>query len=183
MRTEKRGSTCRFSRCRDLPRIAEQSVGRARENYEKMKAASEEMTDILREKTYSTNAKGAADYGSNHRGSLASNQLRFDFLSNLIIRNRYPKSQRCQPSRAQEFEVVTAQNRNFGSSLESPTETASRSEELHQNPPETSESNFCWPPGWLEQAPPARRGAVRRWRADTLLRTKAQQGGSRWATL
>jgi phasin len=43
--------------------IAAQSVVRAKENYEKMKAASGEMVDIVRE-TYSTNAKGAADYGS-----------------------------------------------------------------------------------------------------------------------
>ena len=43
--------------------ITEQSVVRARENYEKMKAASGEMVDIFRE-AYLTNAKGATDYGS-----------------------------------------------------------------------------------------------------------------------
>ena len=42
--------------------IAEHSVVRVKENCEKMKAASGEMADVLRE-TYSTNAKGAADYG------------------------------------------------------------------------------------------------------------------------
>src|ERR1700731_2461241 len=42
--------------------IAEQGVVRARDNCEKVKAASGEIADILRE-AYSTNAKGAADYG------------------------------------------------------------------------------------------------------------------------
>jgi len=42
--------------------IAEHSVVRVKENCEKMKAASGEMADVLRE-TYSTNAKGASDYG------------------------------------------------------------------------------------------------------------------------
>jgi phasin len=64
--------------------IAEQSVVRARENYEKMKAASGEMVDIFRE-TYSTNAKGAADYGSKIiEISGANTNSAFDFLTNLM---------------------------------------------------------------------------------------------------
>src|SRR5215470_15231438 len=42
--------------------IAEKSVSQAKENYEKMKAAAEEATDVL-EETYSTASKGATDYG------------------------------------------------------------------------------------------------------------------------
>ncbi|MBR0826957.1 phasin [Bradyrhizobium manausense] len=42
--------------------FAEQGATRAKENLEKMKAASEEITEVLRE-AYSTNASGAADYG------------------------------------------------------------------------------------------------------------------------
>src|SRR5258706_1889217 len=42
--------------------IAEQSAVRVKENCEKMKAASGEMADTLRE-TYSTNAKASADSG------------------------------------------------------------------------------------------------------------------------
>ena len=47
-----------------LPGIngSEQALARARERIEKIKAASEEMTDALRE-TYSSNARGATDYG------------------------------------------------------------------------------------------------------------------------
>ena len=41
--------------------IAEQSAARAKENFEKMKAASGEITAILQH-AYSTNTKGAADY-------------------------------------------------------------------------------------------------------------------------
>jgi phasin len=43
--------------------FAEQGAARAKENFEKMKAASEEITEVLRE-ACSTNAKGAADYGA-----------------------------------------------------------------------------------------------------------------------
>src|SRR3981081_2241333 len=64
--------------------IVEQSVVRARENYEKMKVASEEMADMLLE-TYSTNAKGAADYGVKviEISGVNANSA-FDFLTNLM---------------------------------------------------------------------------------------------------
>src|SRR5258708_16629892 len=42
--------------------LAEQGVGRAQEGCEKIKAASEEMAEALRE-TYSSNARSATDYG------------------------------------------------------------------------------------------------------------------------
>jgi phasin len=42
--------------------LAEQGFARAREGYEKIKAASEEMTEALRE-TYSSSARSATDYG------------------------------------------------------------------------------------------------------------------------
>ena len=42
--------------------FAEQGLARARENCEKIKAASEEMAEALRE-SYSTNARSATDYG------------------------------------------------------------------------------------------------------------------------
>jgi phasin len=47
-----------------LPPIGgnEQVLARAREGFEKVKAASEEMTEALRE-TYSNNARSATDYG------------------------------------------------------------------------------------------------------------------------
>jgi len=64
--------------------IAEQSIVRARENGEKMQAASGEIADILRE-TYSTNAKGAADYGAKViEISGANTNSAFDFFTNLM---------------------------------------------------------------------------------------------------
>jgi len=42
--------------------LAEQGFARAREGYEKVKAASKEMTEALHE-TYSSNARSATDYG------------------------------------------------------------------------------------------------------------------------
>ncbi|MEH2536100.1 MULTISPECIES: phasin family protein [unclassified Bradyrhizobium] len=42
--------------------LTEQGFARAREGCEKIKAASEEMTEALRE-SYSSNARGATDYG------------------------------------------------------------------------------------------------------------------------
>src|SRR5712672_2939766 len=64
--------------------IAEQSAVRVKENCEKMKAASGEMADTLRE-TYSTNAKASADYGVKviEISSVNTNSA-FDFLSSLI---------------------------------------------------------------------------------------------------
>ena len=45
-----------------LGELSEQGVARAREGCEKIKAASEEMAEALRE-TYSSNARSATDYG------------------------------------------------------------------------------------------------------------------------
>jgi phasin len=64
--------------------FSEQGVARAREGYEKIKAASEEMAEALRE-TYSSNARSATDYGlkvieiSNANAASA-----IDFLSHLL---------------------------------------------------------------------------------------------------
>jgi phasin len=64
--------------------IAEQGVLRAKDNYEKIKAASGEITDILRE-TYSTNTKGAADYGVKLiEISTVNTNSAFDFLTQLM---------------------------------------------------------------------------------------------------
>ncbi len=42
--------------------FAEKSVTQAKDNWEKMKAATEEATDLI-EDSYATASKGAADYG------------------------------------------------------------------------------------------------------------------------
>jgi hypothetical protein len=42
--------------------LAEKSVSQAKDNWEKMKAATEEATDMI-EDSYATASRGAADYG------------------------------------------------------------------------------------------------------------------------
>src|SRR5215468_12534139 len=64
--------------------IAEKSVSQAKENYEKMKAAAEEATDLL-EDTYATASKGAADYGIKMlEAARANTNAAFDFASEFI---------------------------------------------------------------------------------------------------
>jgi len=94
--------------------IAEQGAVRARESCEKMKAASVEMADVLRE-TYSSNAKGATDYGVKVieiSGVNANSAL--DFLTNLA--GTKSLSEFIQLSAAQSrknFEAASAQNKEL----------------------------------------------------------------------
>ena len=94
--------------------IAEQGVVRARDNCEKIKAASGEIADILRE-ACSTNAKGAADYGVKViEISGANANSVFDFLTNLA--GTKSLSEMMQLSAAQgrrNFEVASAQNKEL----------------------------------------------------------------------
>ena len=94
--------------------IAEQSVVRAKENYEKMKAASEEMADILRE-TYSTNAKGAADYGVKViEISGVNTNSAFDFLTNLMDTKSLSEIIQLSATQSRKnFEVTSAQNKEL----------------------------------------------------------------------
>ena len=64
--------------------ITEQSMARAKENYEKMKAASGAINDALLQ-AYSVNAKGAADYAAKViEFSGANTSSAFDFLTHLL---------------------------------------------------------------------------------------------------
>ena len=94
--------------------IAEQGVVRARDNYEKIKAASGEIAEILRE-TYSTNAKGAADYGVKViEISGVNTNSAFDFLSNLIDTKSLSEITTLSAKQSRKnFEVTSAQNREL----------------------------------------------------------------------
>jgi phasin len=94
--------------------IAEHSVVRVKENCKKMKAASGEMADILRE-TYSTNAKAAADYGikvieiSNDNTTSA-----FDFFTNLMGTKSLSEIMTLSAAHAHKyFDVASAQNKEL----------------------------------------------------------------------
>jgi phasin len=64
--------------------FAEKGVSQAKDNWEKMKAATEEATDRL-EESYSTASKGAAEYGLKMiEISRANTNAVFDFASELL---------------------------------------------------------------------------------------------------
>ena len=94
--------------------IAEQGVARARENFEKMKAASGEIADILRE-AYSTNAKGAADYGAKViEISNANASSAFDFLTHLTGTKSLSEVVQLSAAHSRRnFEATTAHNRQL----------------------------------------------------------------------
>ena len=94
--------------------IAEQSVVRVRDNCEKIKAASGEIGEILRE-TYTTNAKGAADYGVKviEISGVNTNSV-FDFLTNLMDTKSLSEIIQLSATQSRKnFEVVSAQNREL----------------------------------------------------------------------
>ena len=91
--------------------IAEQSALRVKENCEKMKAASGEMADAVRE-TYSTSTKAGADYVVKviEVSSANSNSV-FDFLTRLIGAKSVSEITRLSAGQARKnFDVVSAQN-------------------------------------------------------------------------
>ena len=94
--------------------IAAQSVLQARENCEKMKAVSEGMADVLRE-TYSSNAKGAADYGVKViEISGVNTNYAFDFLTNLMDTKSLSEIIQLAATQSRKnFEVTSAQNREL----------------------------------------------------------------------
>ena len=94
--------------------ITEQGVVRAKDNYEKMTAASGEMADILRE-TYSTNARVAADYGAKVMEiSGANTNSAFDFLTKLMDTKSLSEIIQLSATQSRKnFEVTSAQNREL----------------------------------------------------------------------
>lgn len=94
--------------------IAEQSVARARENFEKMKAASGEIAEILRE-AYSTNTKGAADYGAKViEISNANTNSAFEFFTHLAGTKSLSEIIQLSVTHGRRnFEATSAQNKEL----------------------------------------------------------------------
>ena len=94
--------------------MAEQSVVRAKENYEKMKAASGEMVDIFQE-TYSTNTKGAADDGSKViEISGVNTSAAFDFFTSLLGTKSLSEIVNLSTTQSRKnVDAVAAQNREL----------------------------------------------------------------------
>lgn len=94
--------------------IAGQNVARAKENCEKMKAASEEIADILRE-ACSTNAKSAADCAAKViEISNANTSSAFDFLTHLMGTKSLSEAIRLSAAQGRKnFELTSAQNKEL----------------------------------------------------------------------
>jgi phasin len=106
--------------------LAEQGVVRARENCEKMKAASGEIAEILRE-TCSTNANGAADYGAKViEISAVNTNSAFDFLTDLMGTKSLSEIVSLSAAQSRKnFEAASAQNKElWGLAQKVATETA-----------------------------------------------------------
>ncbi len=94
--------------------IAEQGVVRVKESCEKMKAASGEIADILGE-AYSTNTKGAADYGAKViEISGVNTASAFDFFTNLMGTKSLSEIMQLSATQSRKnFEVASAQNKEL----------------------------------------------------------------------
>ena len=94
--------------------FAEKGATQVKENYEKMKAAAEEATDVL-EDTYATAAKGCADYGLKLiEASRANTNAAFDFYTELMSVKSYSEVVELSTAHARkQFEAVTAQTKDL----------------------------------------------------------------------
>jgi len=97
-----------------LSGMTEQSLARAKENYEKLNAASGAITGVLGE-AYSTNAKGIADYTAKViEFSGANTTSAFDFLSHLLGTKSPSEIMQLSATHGRKsFEATTAQSREL----------------------------------------------------------------------
>jgi phasin len=94
--------------------FAEKSVSQAKDNWEKMKAATEEATDMI-ETSYSTASKGASDYGLALIDAARSNtNAAFDFYSQIVTAKSLSEVIELSTSHARkQFETMTAQSKDL----------------------------------------------------------------------
>ncbi len=96
--------------------FAEKGVTQAKDNWEKMKAVSEEATDLL-EDSYSTASKGAAEYGLKVIEITRTNaNAAFDFASELFTVKSFSEAVELSTAHARkQFDAATAQGRELTS--------------------------------------------------------------------
>jgi phasin len=94
--------------------FAEKGVSQAKENYEKMKSAAEEATDLL-EGTYATASKGASEYGLKMIEAARSNtNATFDFVTELMGAKSVSEFVELSTGHARkQFEALTAQSKEL----------------------------------------------------------------------
>jgi len=94
--------------------FAEKGIAQARENYEKVKTAAEEATDVF-EDTYSTATKGCASYGLKLiETTRANSDATFDLMSELMTAKSY--SEMVELSSAflrKQFDAMIAQSKEL----------------------------------------------------------------------
>src|SRR6266700_5362647 len=94
--------------------IAEKSVAQAKETYERVKAAAEEATDLL-EDTYTTAAKGAADYNLKIiEAARANTNAAFDYARELLDVKSVSEVVELSTAHARkQFEAVSEQSKEL----------------------------------------------------------------------
>ena len=96
--------------------VAEKSVSQAKDNYEKLKAAAEEATDVL-EETYATATKGSTEYGLKLIDVARLNtNAAFDFFSQVITVKSISEALELSTAHARkQFETMTEQGKELTS--------------------------------------------------------------------
>ena len=94
--------------------FAEKSVSQAKENYEKMKSAAEEATDVL-EGTYATASKGASDYGLKViEAARLNTNATFDFANELMTVKSFSELVELSTAHMRkQFEALTTQSKEL----------------------------------------------------------------------
>ena len=94
--------------------MAEKGISQAKEQYEKMKAAAEEATDLL-EDTYATAAKGCAGYNLKLiENARANTDAAYDLMTELVTAKSYSEMVELSSSfMRKQFEAMTAQSKEL----------------------------------------------------------------------
>jgi phasin len=94
--------------------MAEKGVAQAKDNYEKMKAAAEEATEML-EETYATASKGSADCAIMMiEAARANTNAAFDFLSKLMSAKSLSDVVEVTSTHTRkQFDALTSQSKEF----------------------------------------------------------------------
>jgi phasin len=106
--------------------FAEKSVSQAKDNWDKMKAVTEEATDMI-ETSYSTASKGAADYGlALIDAARANTNAAFDFFGQIMAAKSLSEVIELSTSHTRkQFETLSAQAKDLSALAQKvATETA-----------------------------------------------------------
>ncbi len=95
--------------------MAEKGIAQAKEQYEKMKAAAEEATEML-EGTYATASKGCSGYSLKLiENARANTDATFDLMTELVTAKSYAEMVELSSSfMRKQFEALTAQAKELG---------------------------------------------------------------------